>query len=121
MCTSHYRKFIYKHIMYLCFHPHVKYKIFASLLQHVRDTQLHKKCIWLTNGLLTSINEKDHLYKILMQRDTTIVELFDILKEEFKVYRARLRRGIKEAKRIYYRITFHIIKKLCFTNLGTNQ
>ena len=34
----------------------------------------HKKCIWMTNGLLTSINTKDNLYKILMQTDTTNVE-----------------------------------------------
>ena len=70
----------------------------------------HKKCIWMTNGLLTSINTKDNLYKILMQTDTTNVELFNILKEEFKVYRATLRKGIREAKRMYYRRTFHLYK-----------
>ena len=52
-------------------------------MQHVRDKQLHKRCIWLSNGLLTSINKKDHLYKILMQRDTTNVELYNILKIVF--------------------------------------
>ena len=97
--------------------PHENYKIFASLLQHAREKhkkmvkynkKKHKKCIWMTNGLLTSINTKDNLYKILMQTDTTNVELFNILKEEFKVYRATLRKGIREAKRMYYRRTFHL-------------
>ena len=64
----------------------------------------------MTNGLLTSINTKYNLYKILMQTDTTNVELFNILKEEFKVYRATPRKGIREAKRMYYRRTFHLYK-----------
>ena len=90
-------------------------------MQHAREKHLHKKiakynkkkhkkCIWMTNGLLTSIHTKYNLYKILMQTDTTNVELFNILKEEFKVYRATLRKEIREAKRMYYRRTFHLYK-----------
>ena len=52
----------------------------------------------MTKGLLTSIYTKDNSYKMLMQTDISNVELFNKLKEEFKVYRETLRRGFREDK-----------------------
>ena len=59
----------------------------------------HKKAKWMTDGILKSINTKDILYKILIQTKADNGEIFNNLKDEFKVYRATLRRSIREAKR----------------------
>ena len=64
----------------------------------------------MTNAILKSINTKDILYKILIQTNIQNREIFNTLKEEFQVYRATLRRSIREAKRRYYMRTFNMYK-----------
>ena len=64
----------------------------------------------MTSEILHSINIKDKLYKKLIQTDIQNITLYSTLKEEFKLYRAQLRKSIREAKRIYYMKTFNIFK-----------
>ena len=76
------------------------YELFNSLLNTAREKhlpkkrikyqkKLHKKSIWITNGILNSINKKDKLYKTLIQTDTNNIVLYERLKNEFKEYRAK--------------------------------
>ena len=60
----------------------------------------------MTNGILESINTKDKLYKIFIQADKTNVDRFNTLKSDYQAYRARLRKTIREAKRMFYARTF---------------
>ena len=43
-------------------------------------------------GILESINTKNRLYKRFIQTDKNNIALFDTLKAEYHIYRARLRR-----------------------------
>ena len=60
--------------------------------------------------ILESINTKNRLYKRFIQTDKNNVALFDTLKAEYHIYRARLRRTIREAKRMFYARTFLLYK-----------
>ena len=94
--------------------PNQNYEIFAEAINYAREKHLpkkkvkykksiHKKSKWITSGILKSINTKDKLYKILIQTNTTtIMDLYHRLKEEFKQYRAKPRKSIREAKRQYF-------------------
>ena len=64
----------------------------------------------MTNGILESINTKDKLYKIFIQADKTNVDRFNTLKADYQAYRARLRKTIREAKRMFYARTFLMYK-----------
>ena len=65
----------------------------------------------MTSALLKSINIKKQLYKKWIKTDVNIVELYSRFKEEFKSYYNTLRRGIREAQRLYYYTrTFAIYK-----------
>ena len=64
----------------------------------------------MTNGILESINTKDKLYKIFIQADKPNVDRFNILKSDYQAYRARLRKTIREAKRMFYARTFLMYK-----------
>ena len=97
--------------------PNNNYELFAQLIKYAREKHIprvkvryqkkkHKRSKWLTNGILNSINTKDRLYKTLMQTDTDDVELFNRRKEEFKMYRANLRKSIRNAKRTYFEHIF---------------
>ena len=101
--------------------PEDNYNKFASLLNHAREKQLpiklvkynkkkHKKSCWMTNGILKSINTKDKLYKICIQADKTNVDRFNTLMSDYQAYRARLRKTIREAKRMFYARTFLMYK-----------
>ena len=93
--------------------PEDNYNKFASLLNHAREKHLsiklvkynkkrHKKSCWMTNGILESINTKDKLYKIFIQADNTNVDRLNTLKSDYQAYRARLKKTIREAKRMFY-------------------
>ena len=60
----------------------------------------------MTNGILESINTKDKLYNFFIQADKTNVDRFGTLKSDYQAYRARLRKTISEAKRMFYARTF---------------
>ena len=101
--------------------PEDNYNKFASLLNHAREKHLsiklvkynkkrHKKSCWMTNGILESINTKYKLYKIFIQADKTNVDRFNTLKSDYQAYRARLRKTIREAKRMFYARTFLMYK-----------
>ena len=64
----------------------------------------------MTNGTLESINTKDKHYKIFKQTDKTNVDRFNTLKSDYQAYRARLRKTIREAKRMFYARTFLMYK-----------
>ena len=74
----------------------------------------HKKSCWMSYGILLSINTKNRLYKRFIQTDKNNVALFDTLKAEYHIYRARLRRTIREVKRMFYAI--EILKFLLYKN-----
>ena len=57
-----------------------------------------------------SINTKDKLYKIFIQADKTNVDRFNTLKSDYQAYRARLRKTIREAKRMFNARTFLMYK-----------
>ena len=59
----------------------------------------------MTYGILTSINMKDRLYKLLLKTDVNS-DKYAALKATFKQYNETLRRSIKEAKKLYYHRTF---------------
>jgi len=101
--------------------PQRNYIIFSKLLKQAREKHLpkklvkynkkkHKRSAWMTDGILKSINIKDKLYKVLIQTDTTNVDLYHKLKQEFITHRSLLRKSIREAKRNYYARTFNIHK-----------
>ena len=64
----------------------------------------------MTYEILESINNKNNLYKRFIQTDKNNIELFNTLKNEYHIYRARLRRTIREAKRMFYARTFLMYK-----------
>ena len=55
----------------------------------------------MTSRIIESINNKNKLYKICIQTDKNNIELFNTLKNEYHIYRARLRRTIRAAKRMF--------------------
>ena len=88
----------------------VNYELFNSLLNTASEIHLPKKRIkykknlpkkskWITNGILNSINKIAKLYKTLIQTDTNNIVLYERLKNNFKEYRASLRKTIRKAKR----------------------
>ena len=64
----------------------------------------------MSYGILELKNTKNRLYKRFIQTDKNNVALFDTLKAEYHIYRARLRRTIREAKRMFYARTFLLYK-----------
>ena len=64
----------------------------------------------MTYGMLESINNKNILYKRFIQTDKNNIELLSTLKNEYHIYRARLRSTIREAKRMFYTRTFFMYK-----------
>ena len=63
----------------------------------------------MTNKILQSI-QKNRLYKTLMHTNTDNTDLFNRRKDEYKQYRAYLRKQIREAKRKYYDHIFSLYK-----------
>ena len=70
----------------------------------------HSFSKWMTNEILQSINQKNRLYKTLVHTDTDNTDLFNRRKDEYKQYRAYLRKQIREAKRKYYDHIFSLYK-----------
>ena len=87
-----------------------QYVRIKKLLLVKYNKKRHKKSCWMTNGILESINTKDKLYKIFIQADKANVDRFNTLKSDYQAYRARLRKTIREAKRMFYARTFLMYK-----------
>ena len=64
----------------------------------------------MTNEILQSINQKNRLYKTLVHTDTDNTDLFNRRKDEYKQYRAYLRKQIRQAKRKNYDHIFSLYK-----------
>ena len=109
--------------------PTENYELFSKLVQEAKSKHLpikrikfnkykHKKCRWITNGILKSIKTKDIIYKMLKQANPANVEACEILKTRFNRFHNILRQSIKEAKQIYYLRSFekfkHDIKQTWF-------
>ena len=62
----------------------------------------HGNSNWMTKGILNSINTNNALYKTLFQTSLTNEDVHSRLKSEYTEYRAKLRKSIREAKRLYY-------------------
>ena len=101
--------------------PQENYDTFTHLVQFAKEKHLpkrmvkynkkkHKKCKWMTNEILKSINKKDKMYKLLVQTPRENLIHYNTLKDNFKCFRATLRKNIREAKRLYYVRIFNIYK-----------
>ena len=102
--------------------PTENYELFSKLVQEAKSKHLpikriklnkykHKKCTWITKGILKSIKTKDIIYKMLKQANPANVEAFEILKTtRFNRFHNILRQSIKEAKQIYYLQSFEKFK-----------
>ena len=69
----------------------------------------HKKCTWLTAGILNSIKYKDKLFRKLKQTAQTDIS-YNILQINIRAYRTILNKAIRDAKRIYYATMFDTFK-----------
>ena len=101
--------------------PTENYELFSKLVQEAKSKHLpikrikfnkykHKKCRWITNGILKSIKTKDIIFKMLKQANPANVEAFEILKTRFNRFHNILRQSIKEAQHIYYLRSFEKFK-----------
>ena len=101
--------------------PTKNYELFSRLVQEAKTKHLpikrikfnkykHKKCKWITNGILKSIKTKNIIYKMLKQTNPANVEAFETLKIRFNRFHNILRQSIKEAKQIYYLRSFEKFK-----------
>ena len=69
----------------------------------------HKKCQWITNGILKSIKYKDHLYRSLKITPSESPE-YHMKKNNLKVYKKILNKCIRSAKKAYYFTQFQKYK-----------
>ena len=101
--------------------PTENYELFSRLVQEAKTKHLpikrikfnkykHKKCKWITNGILKSIKTKNIIYKMLKQTHPANVAAFETLKIRFNRFHNILRQTIKEAKQIYYLRSFEKFK-----------
>ena len=69
----------------------------------------HRIQMWVTKGIIKSINTKDKMYKKLVQSRCDS-DLYGTLKAHFNKYRNILKKTIAKAKRIYYVDVFNRFK-----------
>ena len=69
----------------------------------------HKKTLWITAGILKSINHRNKLYKNLKQTQIDAIN-YVAKKANFNQYRNRLNKTIALAKRMYYKHIFDQFK-----------
>ena len=69
----------------------------------------HRIQMWVTKGIIKSINTKDKMYKKLVQSRCDS-DLYETLKAHFNKYRNILKKTIAKAKRIYYVDVFNRFK-----------
>ena len=74
------------------------------------DKKRHMQSSWMTRGILNSINTKNMLYKTFIQANSQNVNLYRQLKEEYATYKTKLRKSIREAKRLHYLRLFTLHK-----------
>ena len=100
-----------------------KYSILQSLIleglnkflpiREVRfDKYKHKKCPWITSGIIRSIKYRDKLYKKLHSSEAVNIQ---VVKTNLTTYNRILKQSIRRAKQIYYQKCFtkykHDMKK----------
>ena len=97
--------------------PDTNYDFFIDILSEAKNKHFptkkvrfkrykHKNNAWITFGLLTSIKQKDHLYKQwhALKRDHPN---FENIKKEFKSYEKNLKHLIYTVKKKYYNDQFN--------------
>ena len=70
----------------------------------------HKKNKWISKGIIKSIEVMDKLYKLMTQHTIHDVEAHQYINNTFNIYRNRLKKLIRQAKRLYYIATFERFK-----------
>ena len=70
----------------------------------------HKKTLWITVGILKSINRRNKLYKSLKKTQLNSIS-YATKKSNFNQYRNRLGKTIALAKRMYYKTIFEQYKQ----------
>lgn len=100
--------------------PNNNYKILNDLIQHSLDKHLssnwvrcdkykHKKCRWITSGIMRSIRFRDKLYNKL--RSTPVLsENYNKYKINLQTYNRILKQNIRLAKKLYYHDCFNKFK-----------
>ena len=96
--------------------PNINYDVLDQIIQqaykkHIPvkivkfDKHKHKLNKWITQGILSSINFRDRLYKRLMETKNNIT-LYQTLKTNLSNYNKLLRTLIRTAKKSYYESCF---------------
>ena len=97
--------------------PNNNYRIFSKAVNFAKEKHLpikkkkinrhkHKINIWITRGILKSMNTKNKLYKQLVQTSKRNVDAYEHLKVRFNTYRNILKHSIKYAKKNYFENIF---------------
>ena len=100
--------------------PNITYEIIDNIVSTAKEKHIpcrtvkirkykHKREKWITYGILRSIKYKDKLYKTLRTTPTDSIT-YTTLKHNFTIYRAILKRSIRNAKKLYYESCFNRYK-----------
>ena len=97
--------------------PDINYPRLINSLTSLREKHLpcrfvkfqkhkHKRCKWITNGIIKSIKYRDKLY-IKLKQTPTDHPSYSTLKQNLKCYNRILRKSIQQAKNDYYNNIFN--------------
>ena len=101
--------------------PNLSYNVFIEILQSAKEKHLpsklirfkkykHKKCTWITMGILKSIKFRDKLYMTLKMSEPDTQEYAHVL-TNLRTYNRILKCCIRTAKKLHYEQLFHKYKK----------
>ncbi len=96
--------------------PNISYNILHNIIQYAKVKHMpqkviklikhkHKISVWITHGIVWSIQYRDNMYKKHKMTNTHSPE-FDIQKINLKKYNSILKKGIRLAKKTYYELLF---------------
>ena len=100
--------------------PNNSYEIIENIVSTAKEKHMpcrtvkinkykHKREKWITYGILRSIRYKDKLYKTLKTTPTDS-NTYTVLKHNFNIYNAILKKSIRNAKKLYYESCFNRYK-----------
>ncbi len=100
--------------------PNINYNILNETIQMAKDAHMphklvrfnkykHKKCKWITHGIIKSIHFRDNLYKKHKTTNPDSPE-YEIIGTNLKTYNNILKKSIRLAQKNYYESLFHKFK-----------
>ena len=66
----------------------------------------HIKDPWITFSILHSINRKNSLYKKLLKKTNSELNVYEVRQQQFNQFKNTLRRTINHAKKLYFYTQF---------------